>query len=175
MSLTNRFQVRAGIIACALILVLGASIPLLVNAEDATPEVDEAQPEVIEEGANVFQDLCMACHQADGEGFNDVYPALADNPLLDTEDPDYLISTLMTGRGGMPNFAGLTDEDIAAVASYVRVELNDADEVSEDQVEEIRDAIYPPVEEEVVEEATPEDATPEATPEDEDPDDEGVE
>ena len=173
MSLTNRFQVRVGIVACALILVLGASIPLLVNAEDATPEVD-AQPDVIEEGQGLFQDLCMACHQADGEGFNDVFPALADNPALDTEDPDYLISTLMTGRGGMPNFSGLSDDEIAAVSSYVRVELNDADEVSVDQVEEIRDAIYPP-EEEVVEEATPEEATPEATPEDEDPDEEGVE
>jgi hypothetical protein len=62
------------------------------------------------------------------------------NPLITNEDPTYFISTVLTGRGGMPPFEGIySDEEIAAVTTFVRQNWeNEAPAVSVDQVAAIR-------------------------------------
>jgi mono/diheme cytochrome c family protein len=76
-----------------------------------------AQPE---DGAMLFKQNCSACHQAEGQGVKGAFPALAGNPFVQG-DPKAVAYVLLNGRGGMPNFReDLTNEQIAAVLSFVR-------------------------------------------------------
>lgn len=71
-------------------------------------------------GEGLFVANCSACHQRNGQGIPQAFPALAGDALVQ-DDPKRIVTLLLNGRGGMPAFkAQLTDEQIAAVASYVR-------------------------------------------------------
>jgi mono/diheme cytochrome c family protein len=78
---------------------------------------------------------CINCHQADGQGVPGVFPPLAGNPRVQEGDGSYVAHTIIHGRSGeisvhgkvfnavMPPVGtqqGLSDAEIAAVASYVR-------------------------------------------------------
>ncbi len=76
------------------------------------------------DGAALYRSICQACHMADGRGAAGAgaYPALADNPRLAV--PAYPVLTILQGRKAMPGFGRqLDDEQVAAVASYVRTNL----------------------------------------------------
>lgn len=74
---------------------------------------------------------CMACHQADGSGVVGQFPPLAQSEWV-LGDPDALARILLHGlQGGlevlgqhydgvMPAWQRLSDEDIAAVLTYIR-------------------------------------------------------
>lgn len=74
---------------------------------------------------------CQACHQADGRGVEGNYPPLAGSSWV-TGDPDTLVRILLHGVEGelevagrvynqaMPPWRHLRDEQLAAVATYVR-------------------------------------------------------
>ncbi|OSZ71944.1 hypothetical protein CAP39_00700 [Sphingomonas sp. IBVSS1] len=72
-------------------------------------------------GAEVYQNVCQACHMANaggGEGAGRI-PALAKNGAL--EAAAYPIMVVTGGKGAMPWFRGnLTDQQIADVINYVR-------------------------------------------------------
>lgn len=108
---------------------------------DGTPEDDDGEPEDV--GQEIFDTTCAACHQPDGEGIEDIYPALAESPFVTAEDPGAVINVVLTGRGGMPRFGGAySDEEIAAIVSYIRTNLgNDASEVTPEDVQEERQAL----------------------------------
>jgi cytochrome c6 len=73
------------------------------------------------DGAAVFAGNCAACHQAQGQGIEGAFPALAKNKFV-VGDPKLVAATVLNGRGGMPAFRdSLKDEDLAAAVSYVRV------------------------------------------------------
>lgn len=113
------------------------------DAEDATDEEDEADEEAVDPqilGAQIYATNCAACHQGEGEGVEGVFPPLAGNDFV-TGDPEPVIATVMHGRGGMPSFASLSDEEIAAVITHERTSWgNDADAVTREMVEPVRDA-----------------------------------
>lgn len=72
-------------------------------------------------GAQVYSEICQACHMRDAEGGKGavVIPALARNAKL--ADADWLVATVLKGRGGMPAFAGILSPDqISDVLTYVR-------------------------------------------------------
>ncbi len=72
------------------------------------------------DGATIFKQNCAACHQAQGQGVPGAFPALAGSAFVQG-DPKAVAKVLLNGRGGMPNFReDLTNEQIAAVLSYVR-------------------------------------------------------
>ncbi len=72
------------------------------------------------DGAAIFKQNCAACHQAQGQGVPGAFPALAGDAFVQG-DPKAVAHVLLNGRGGMPNFReDLTNEQIAAVLSYVR-------------------------------------------------------
>lgn len=63
---------------------------------------------------------CSACHQRNGRGIPQAFPAL-DGDALVQGDPGEPIAVLLNGRGGMPAFSGqLDDVQIAAILTYVR-------------------------------------------------------
>lgn len=71
-------------------------------------------------GEGLFVSNCSACHQRNGQGIPQAFPALAGDALVQ-DNPKRIAAVLLNGRGGMPAFkAQLSDEQIAAVASYVR-------------------------------------------------------
>ncbi len=71
-------------------------------------------------GEGLFVANCSACHQRNGQGIPQAFPALAGDKLVQ-DDPKRIVAVLLNGRGGMPAFkTQLIDEQIAAVASYVR-------------------------------------------------------
>jgi mono/diheme cytochrome c family protein len=94
-----------------------------------------------EDGGDLFQQNCSACHQPKGEGVAGAFPALAGNKFVqgDPKGPAYVVTH---GRGGMPNFSGdLDDVQISAILSYVRTSWgNAATPLSPDTVAAVRGA-----------------------------------
>jgi len=83
------------------------------------PEAEEDATAVASVGGDVYAANCAVCHGANGEGV--VGPGLAGNPVV--ARADYVIQTILFGREdhGMPAFESrLADEDVAAIATYVR-------------------------------------------------------
>jgi mono/diheme cytochrome c family protein len=102
-------------------------------------------------GAAVYIDNCAACHRTDGHGYTRVFPALAGNPVLQSEDPTSLIHIVL--KGGtlpathtapstftMPGFAWrLSDHEVADVVSFIRGSWgNKGAPVSAKEVAELR-------------------------------------
>ncbi len=134
---------RAIILLAILVLAAAASVPFIVSAQDATPSTASPVPSddpVLVRGEEIFNNVCIACHQPDGKGVEGIYLPLAGNPLVTLEDPTYLITVILNGRGGMPRFdTTYSDEDVAAIATYVRQAWdNDAAPVTAEQVAEVR-------------------------------------
>ena len=137
-------QTRLGIlIGLALLLMLG-SIPLIGNAQDtAAPAAAMTEQQLIEEGEKIYTNVCIACHQPDGKGIDGFFLPINGNPLVTLEDPTYLITTVLNGRGGMPRFdTTYSDEEIAAITTFVRQNWeNEAPAVSVEDVAEVREQI----------------------------------
>gem|GEM_PF-838521 len=90
------------------------------SVEVAATEVPEAVfAALMAEGLTQFSRNCMACHGAEGQG--GAGPRLAGMQAL--SDTTFIAGAIIQGRThhGMPAFGGiLNDEEIAAVATYVR-------------------------------------------------------
>lgn len=98
-------------------------------------------------GEALFGIHCATCHQSSGKG-TDIFPPLADNPVVTAADPSAMIAVIVNGRHGplaingktydgtMPTWKGqLTNADIASVATYVRSAWgNNASPVTEEEV-----------------------------------------
>jgi len=72
-------------------------------------------------GKEVYMNQCSHCHQPEGQGYAQVYPHLAGNPIVILDNPEPAIQIVLKGRGGMPSFLhSLTGEERAEVISYIR-------------------------------------------------------
>ncbi|VVO09737.1 c-type cytochrome [Pseudomonas fluorescens] len=107
---------------------------------------DDSKP-----GAAVYIDNCAACHRTDGHGYTRVFPALAGNPVLQSDDATSLIHIVL--KGGtlpathsapstftMPGFAWrLSDQEVADVVSFIRSSWgNDGSPVKASEVADLR-------------------------------------
>jgi cbb3-type cytochrome c oxidase subunit III len=90
-----------------------------------------AQAKAPRTGAQIFSSTCAACHQAQGEGTN-VYPPLAGSEWVNGPE-SRVVRIILHGligdvevqgqvyNGAMPAWGPtLSDEEIAAVATYIR-------------------------------------------------------
>ena len=80
-------------------------------------------------GADLYVANCAACHQTGGEGIDGAFPPLAGNPAA--ADADYVTDVIVNGLSGpievlgtnydaaMPPVAGLSDDQVAAIAAHV--------------------------------------------------------
>lgn len=102
-------------------------------------------------GASVYIDNCAACHRTDGEGYTRVFPKLAGNPVVQTNDATSLIHIVLEGATlpgihaapspfTMPGFAWrLKDQQVADVVNFIRTSWgNEASEVSAEDVKALR-------------------------------------
>jgi mono/diheme cytochrome c family protein len=96
-------------------------------------EQTAAAPAAAVDGAEVFDNTCIACHEADGQGKPGEFPPLAGNKdlFLSSEFPAAVVLNGITGPievegkpfdNTMPPFDFLADEEIAAVLGYVRAQ-----------------------------------------------------
>lgn len=110
--------------------------PSPVSAATEVPAATEAPAEVEETsltGAEIYGGLCIACHGPDAKGVpnlgkdlttSDFLASQSDAEMVDfiaegrpADHPDNTTGVAMPPRGGNPS---LTDEDLAAVVSYLR-------------------------------------------------------
>ncbi|MFK4872612.1 c-type cytochrome [Novosphingobium sp. ZW T3_23] len=101
----------------------------------------------VDEGEIVYTVHCGTCHLPDGKGDRILGVPLIRNPIVQAKDPSSLINVILygpdlppppfnSGRANMKPFGKrLSDEDVAALATYLRSEFgNNAPQVSPDQV-----------------------------------------
>ena len=104
-------------------------------------------------GKQTFNNIgCISCHQATGQGVPGQYPPLAGSDWLLGEGPNRIIRIVLNGFTGPVQVSGgqfnntmtpfgpvLSDEQIAAVLTYVRSEWgNKGAPVTPEQVKKIR-------------------------------------
>ncbi len=90
-----------------------------------------AAPAGVASGAQLFTSKCAACHQATGQGVAGVFPPLVASEWVTGSDAR-LVQILLHGiqgpigvngatyNGLMPAWKSLPDDEIAAIATYVR-------------------------------------------------------
>ena len=116
--------------------------------ESGPKEVD-----MIALGKRVYNQNCVACHQASGLGLPNVYPPLVNSDWV-KDNPERLIKVILAGLAGevvvngntynnaMTPFDRLKDQHIAAVLTYIRTDpqyQNASYEVSEELVAKVRE------------------------------------
>ena len=96
------------------------------------PAFDAAPEAFISRGRQLYEDHCADCHGPSGAGAAGAYPPLAGNRALTLGNPANIVRVVLAGGFapatagnprpyGMPPFAqSLSDEEVAAVVSYVR-------------------------------------------------------
>ena len=136
-----RIPIKSVLFGGVALLVLGFSV---MNPPPPTP---------LDDGEAVYMSRCMSCHQVDGAGIAGVFP-----PLNETEwvvgDKGRLIRIVLDGMMGETEVKGvvysgamppwktfLTDEEVAAVLTYIRTAWdNDASKVTPQEVALVRKA-----------------------------------
>ncbi len=96
------------------------------------PSSDAPDAVVLRQGERLYADHCADCHGGEGQGVADAGPALAGNRAVALASPVNVVRVVLGGGfgpstaaapqpPGMPPFATLlSDEEIAAVVTYVR-------------------------------------------------------
>lgn len=78
-----------------------------------------------------YMQFCSDCHRQNGAGVRGVFPPLAGNPGLKSDDPSTLVHITLTGWKSpqtmsntrvltMPSFARLSDQEIAEILNFTR-------------------------------------------------------
>jgi mono/diheme cytochrome c family protein len=102
----------------------------------------------------IYLNNCAACHRPDGVGYEQVFPRLAGNPVVQAGNPQSLISIVLDGsqtprttrtpaQFTMPRFAWrLSDKDVADVVNFIRTSWgNKASPVSPAEVAKSRKSL----------------------------------
>jgi mono/diheme cytochrome c family protein len=129
------------------------AIAIYLKSVPAAPERKVAAPDraVMEAGEAIYLDSCSACHRSDGNGVAHMFPPLAKNANVQSDDPTTLIRMILQGArtavtdqrptpSSMPAYGWkLDDGRVAAVATYVRNAWgNSAPAVSAAQVRSLK-------------------------------------
>ena len=127
------------------------------KSADKTETAPEAAPvanvSTARTGEQVYTQVCVTCHQANGEGMTGVYPPLAGSDWM-AKSNETLIKIVLHGLMGeievkgakynnvmSPWGSALNDEEVANVLTYVRSSWgNTGDAVKPEEVKAVRDA-----------------------------------
>lgn len=139
----------------------GGFDPLVYNHGEQLADVEARVPkseagELLVRGKKVFGTYCVACHQPHGRGVAGQFPPLVDSEWVLAEGPNRIIRIVLNGLQGPISVKGdeynnvmlpwrdqLSDEDIAAVLTFVRANAewgHKASPVTPEQVKAIREA-----------------------------------
>ncbi|MBS0429597.1 MAG: c-type cytochrome [Proteobacteria bacterium] len=138
-----------------------ASPSALRAAATDTPEAKKLRDGQVDgvPGSMVYLNNCSACHRSSGVGWDNTFPALAGNSVVNAKDPTSLIRLVLGGSAmpstarspaaiAMPAFGWrLSDADVAEVLSFARRSWgNRADAVTAAQVAAVRKTAQAPAE-----------------------------
>lgn len=146
--------VVAGLALCALMACSGgADTSSSANAEtEATPPAEESLNvgKLMNRGRVIYQQQCLACHMADGQGVTGTHPPVAGADFVNGEVRP-LVRYMLYGADAvparpaydsfleMPVYDWLKDEELAAVLTYIRQSFgNDAAPVTPATVADVR-------------------------------------
>lgn len=121
-------------------VIVGGAVGVALLSTAVLAQVTAPTAEVMAAGATGYNQNCAGCHGAQGGG--GAGPELAGNPV--TQSTLGVVQMIINGylNHGMPPFGHLSDEVIAATASYVRNAWGNAHgEVTIATVAEIRAAL----------------------------------
>ncbi len=102
-----------------------------------------------------YRQFCSSCHRRDGRGAPGVFPPLAGNRSVLSDDPTSVIHITLTGwteaatrfskhAFSMPEYSSLTDAELAEILTFVRTSWgNKGGAISAAQIKEQRDALSP--------------------------------
>ena len=120
---------------------------------DLEPYQPKGEGGLFAQGKAVYGKTCIACHQATGMGAPGQFPPLAGSEWVNEAEPGRMIRAVLNGLQGpisvhgqnfnnvMVPWNALSDEDIAAVITYVRQNAewgNKASAVTPERVKEVR-------------------------------------
>ncbi len=95
----------------------GKKKAMAAAAED--PSKTYTLAELKEIGAKVYEANCQVCHQANGKGLPNAFPALDGSKIVNGPQGE-LIAQILNGKNAMPAWKGvLSATQIAAVTSYI--------------------------------------------------------
>ena len=133
------------VLACILCLVV-----LISCKRDAKEKKSHIDTEYLQKGKQLYEENCLSCHQTNGTGVPGLYPPLVNSEWV-TGENDRLILTVLEGVSGeievdgyiyseeMPAQDYLSDEEIARLLSYVRMEFGKMDKkIDAAEVEKLR-------------------------------------
>jgi mono/diheme cytochrome c family protein len=92
------------------------------KSEVAAAPLSAAEQERFAAGQQIYAAMCVPCHQVDGRGHEGVAPSLVGSKWA-LGRPGYAARIVLNGKEGtalMPPLGALSDEEIAAVLTYVR-------------------------------------------------------
>ncbi len=87
---------------------------------------------LLKQGEDLFLNTCATCHMTDGGGVPNMQPSIIGSAWISNRDPQLLLSLILRGSAILGEAAQaysndmapqehLTDAEVAAVASYVRL------------------------------------------------------
>jgi mono/diheme cytochrome c family protein len=139
------FGTSSAALLCAALLLAGCG-------GGASPEGGTPEARQLAMGQRVYRQQCVTCHQAGGRGIDGIYPTLHQTKWTEG-DAGRLIRLVLHGMEGPLQIKGasydqrmqplpyLTDEQVAAVLTYVRQDFgNNAPAVSPEEVAAVRAA-----------------------------------
>jgi mono/diheme cytochrome c family protein len=119
---------RVALGAAALVVSAGVNLPALADdARAKSPAMSRGWEFNEQGGADLFRNVCAACHQADAKGAVGAgsYPPLADDKNL--VSTDFVLAALLGGLRDMPPVGGMmSDAQVADVVTYVRTHFGNA-------------------------------------------------
>ena len=136
-----------------------ASLPARPGHAASAPKAEDATTAKLYDsadrspGALGYVAQCAPCHRLNGQGASRLFPALAGNAVVTTDNPSSLIQITLAGgamaktpadetRPSMPEFARLDDRTVADILSFIRSNWgNRASAVSASDVASMRDVI----------------------------------
>ena len=89
---------------------------------NTTPPLTPAERERFTAGQQIYGTMCAPCHQLDGRGLNGLAPPLLGSKWV-VGRAGHAARIVLNGKEGqalMPPLSALTDEEVAAVLTYVR-------------------------------------------------------
>jgi mono/diheme cytochrome c family protein len=112
----------------AIMLLAADSAPVLADdAAEDRPPMSRGWEFTEQGGADLFSNVCAACHQPDAKGAIGAaaYPALAgDKKIIST---DFMLTVLFNGLRGMPPLGEMmSDQQVADVVNYVRTHFGNS-------------------------------------------------
>jgi mono/diheme cytochrome c family protein len=119
---------RVALGAAAFVVSAAASLAALADDAPAkSPTMSHGWEFCEQGGAELFRNVCAACHQPDAKGAvgAGAYPPLADDKNL--ASTDFMLAVLLGGLRDMPPVGGMmSDAQVADVVNYLRTHFGNA-------------------------------------------------